>query len=170
MKPHEVVARALSGLVGDDATVFDGEAVTAAVHDPARLQDACRAVVAELRGLGIDPMAPDVPGGVHVEGFFDPIADLATVAVTGLDESLIERPDALRSLDFIVTFRGGLRVEGWYRPDPERLDLRNVTRPDGEPVAPEEILGDLTDQELEELHTAAAAAWREIDANPPPDQ
>lgn len=115
--------------------------------DPAKIAEVGSALAADLRGRAVTLGER----GVNIMIGYEAVDGLAFGEVIGLDDALLADPSSFRPVTFQID---DLTVTGAYRPEPERLDVFAVARPDGEEIR-------LDGQEIDgqAFKARARAAW-----------
>lgn len=150
----------LQGL-GYRVSDVEGTTIGIVLDDAGALQAEARRLSGELRARGIEVVRCGSPG-VCIDGFFDPAAEVASLALMGVDDAHLADPGALRPVEFSVDV-GGERymVAGRYRPSPARLDVHGALRPrDGHALETLEFIDLVAEHDAgASVQAAAEAAW-----------
>lgn len=145
--------------LGHKVSDVNGTTIGIVLDDPDALQATARQLVSELVARGV-AVAPCGAPGVCVDGFFDPVAGAASLALMGLDDALLADPTGLRPVEFGVDIRGDrYLVAGAWRREPPRLDVHGVLRVrDGVSLDEVDFVELVRDAEAAEAVSAAAEA------------
>lgn len=145
--------------LGFKVSDINGTTIGIVLDDPDALQSSARKLVGELVARGVS-VAPCGAPGVCVDGFFDPVAGAASLALMGLDDALLADPTSLRAVEFGVEIRGDrYLVAGAWRRDPPRLDVHGVLRVrDGVSLDEVDFVDLVHDADAAEAVSAAAEA------------